>query len=142
MEKRKASSYPVPKVIESLPVSELEALYKTLLQAKPPASCSPDFLKGNILWALQAIEAGHCPIKLRYSLLKLANIGRKKPSRSIKSGTRLIREWHGKTHEVTVLDHGYLWNDNTYASLTQIAREITGTHQSGPKFFGLSQKHR
>jgi hypothetical protein len=53
-----------------------------------------------------------------------------------KPGTRLIREWRGQTHEVTVLDEGYEWQGVRYRSLSPIARAITGSRWSGPRFFG------
>ena len=52
-------------------------------------------------------------------------------------GTRLIREWHGTPHEVEVLEDGYLWRGVRHRSLSAIARTITGTRWSGPRFFGL-----
>ncbi len=59
------------------------------------------------------------------------------PQRRIKSGSRLIREWKGVIHEVTVLPDGYLWNGGTHKALSTIARNITGTHWNGWTFFGL-----
>ncbi len=55
----------------------------------------------------------------------------------IKPGTRLVRVWQGSLHEVTVLDAGFSYRGQTYASLSVIARQITGTRWSGPQFFGL-----
>ena len=55
----------------------------------------------------------------------------------IKPGTRLIRRWKGDVHQVTVLDHGLDYRGRHYRSLSEIAREITGTRWSGPLFFGL-----
>ena len=55
----------------------------------------------------------------------------------IKPGTKLIREWKGRVHEVIVLDDTYIWSGRPYRSLSQIARAITGTRWSGPRFFGL-----
>jgi outer membrane protein assembly factor BamB len=55
----------------------------------------------------------------------------------IKAGTKLIREWKGRVHEVVVLDDTYRWMGKPYRSLSQIARAITGTRWSGPRFFGL-----
>ena len=57
----------------------------------------------------------------------------------VASGTRLIRTWGGETHEVTVLERGYLWQGRRYRSLSAIAGEITGTRWSGPRFFGLRE---
>lgn len=51
--------------------------------------------------------------------------------------TRLIREWNGQTIAVEVVEGGFVWNDRTYRSLSEIAREVTGAHWSGPRFFGL-----
>lgn len=63
-----------------------------------------------------------------------------KPNRKIKSGTRLLREWQGRVHEVTVTATGFSWNDTSYTSLSQIAREITGTQWNGWVFFGVKRK--
>ena len=54
-----------------------------------------------------------------------------------KTGTRYVREYDGKLHEVTVLDFGYEYQGNAYRSLTEIAKVITGAKWSGPAFFGL-----
>jgi len=55
----------------------------------------------------------------------------------LKSGTRLVREWQGQTHHVNITDTGFIWNNKEYASLSAIARAITGARWSGPRFFGL-----
>ena len=62
------------------------------------------------------------------------------PVRRLKPGTRLLRAWQGKTYTVTVADPGFLYEGKTYASLSVVAREITGTPWSGPAFFGLNKK--
>ncbi len=54
-----------------------------------------------------------------------------------KVGTRLLREWQGRTHEVIVLDQGVLFEGERFRSLTEVAKRITGAHWSGPRFFGL-----
>ena len=56
----------------------------------------------------------------------------------VKPGTRFVREWQNEVHEVQAIDTGdFLYRGKTYRSLSLIAREITGTHQSGPRFFGI-----
>lgn len=55
----------------------------------------------------------------------------------MKPGARLVRDWNGETHEVLVTEDGFQWNGKTWASLSVIAREMTGTRWSGPRFFGL-----
>ena len=64
---------------------------------------------------------------------------RRRARLELKSGTRLVREWHGRTYEVLVLDNGFSWQGTEYRSLSAIARKITGTAWSGPLFFGLQQ---
>jgi len=59
---------------------------------------------------------------------------------SVKPGTRFVREWQGLTHEVLALEgDAFLYRTKTYRSLTEVARTITGTHQSGPRFFGIGK---
>ena len=55
----------------------------------------------------------------------------------LKPGAKLVREWRGKTHDVLVLEDGFQWRGQRGRSLSAIAREISGTHWSGPRFFGL-----
>jgi hypothetical protein len=59
------------------------------------------------------------------------------PSLSLKPGARLVREWHGRTHTVTVTEDGFEYAGASYRSLTEIAKKITSAHWSGPRFFGL-----
>jgi hypothetical protein len=61
---------------------------------------------------------------------------------TLKTGTRLVREWQGKTHQVLITDTGYIHNDKPYSSLSQVARAITGSNWSGPRFFGLRRRTR
>lgn len=55
----------------------------------------------------------------------------------VKPGTWLSRTWHGEVHQVVVLDKGYEYRGERFASLTAITERITGAHWSGPRFFGL-----
>ena len=55
-------------------------------------------------------------------------------------GARLVREWNGKTIAVEVRSDGFWWKDRLWRSLSEIAREVTGTHWSGPRFFGLTRR--
>lgn len=57
--------------------------------------------------------------------------------RKLVPGTRLLRDWNGKTHVVDLVENGYLYEGERYRSLSAIARRITGAHWSGPRFFGL-----
>lgn len=55
-----------------------------------------------------------------------------------RAGSRLVREWHGQEHIVDVLPEGYRWEGKVWRSLSAIAKEITGTKWSGPRFFGVT----
>lgn len=55
-------------------------------------------------------------------------------------GARLVREWNGQTIAVEVRADGFWWKDQLWRSLSEIAREVTGAHWSGPRFFGLNQR--
>lgn len=57
----------------------------------------------------------------------------------LKPGMRLMREWRGQRYDVLILDNGFEFKGRTYQSLSAIAKEITGTHWSGPRFFGLKR---
>jgi hypothetical protein len=77
--------------------------------------------------------------KLRTIAKALRTTGRvgPTPSLSLKPGARLVREWHGRTHTVSVTEDGFAYAGTSYPSLTKIAKKITGAHWSGPRFFGL-----
>ncbi|WP_439604254.1 DUF2924 domain-containing protein [Shinella sp.] len=59
------------------------------------------------------------------------------PRSALSPGTRLLREWNGRQHNVEVAEDGYILDGKTYRSLSAVARRITGAHWSGPRFFGL-----
>jgi len=61
-------------------------------------------------------------------------------SSRMKAGTRIVREWQGQLHEVSVLDSGFEYQGQSFRSLSEIARQITGTRWSGPLFFGLKKR--
>src|SRR5262245_36958495 len=62
------------------------------------------------------------------------------PDLSLRPGTRLVREWRGRTHTVVVTQAGFEYTGKAFPSLTKIAQAITGAHWSGPRFFGLTRK--
>ncbi|MBX3575447.1 MAG: DUF2924 domain-containing protein [Mesorhizobium sp.] len=65
----------------------------------------------------------------------VASVSRQR--RRLTPGARLVREWNGHTHTIDVIEGGYVFEAKVYPSLTVIAGKITGTHWSGPRFFGL-----
>jgi hypothetical protein len=57
----------------------------------------------------------------------------------LKAGALLVREWNGKLEQVMILEDSFAWNGQTYGSLSQIAKAMTGTNWNGHRFFGLRQ---
>ena len=102
-----------------------------------------DLMRRAIAWRLQErVSGGLSPATLRLiSALqtKVAKAGGTVVPISpvLKPGTKLIREWHGRTCIVLVCDDSFAFENRRYRSLTQIAREVTGVAWSGPRFFGL-----
>ncbi len=121
--------------LAELSPTELKVLFRKLVSEQLPARPSRNFLLGNLAWALQARQAGKSPSSLRQRLLALSERQRISPKARYLPGTRLIREWHGVTHEVIVEEKGFRWQGREYASLSQIAQAITGARWSGPRFF-------
>ena len=125
--------------LNSASTPALRQLYAEYLGSPPPGRAAADFLRSNIAWAVQVLIAGKDPVVLRKTLLDAVGyLGRSKRD-PYKPGTRLIREWQGEIHEVTVLENGYRWQGRRYRSLSPIAEEITGAHWSGPRFFGTNK---
>jgi len=87
-----------------------------------------------LAWHAQVEASG-----MKSALLRSRPITSAKPAQLLPPGTRLLREWHGATHEVRVLPHGFEYAGKTFTSLTAIARTITGTPWSGPAFFGVKR---
>jgi hypothetical protein len=129
--------------IEQLGLPELRTEWRRLYRKPPPHRLSRDLLVRGIAYKIQ--EAVHGGLskptlrRLRVLSDQSASGARGKLERqaAFKPGTKLLREWNGTTHEVQVLADGFEWRGQTYASLSKIAKAITGAHWSGPRFFGL-----
>jgi hypothetical protein len=105
--------------------------------APPLQTMTEGLLARGIAYELQVRQIGGLTPPEMKALGALAQ-GRPNPSLgTLKAGTRLYRSWRGVTQEVLVLESGYSWRDKSYASLSEVARAITGTRWSGPRFFGL-----
>lgn len=134
-------------VLESLASLNLHPLreeWAKYYRSAAPSAMSPELLQRAIGYKIQEEALGglNRRTQLRLSSLKSAFGGKgsagARPVPSLKPGTKLLREWQGKVHEVLALDDGrFAYAGKSYRSLTMIARQVTGVHQSGPKFFGL-----
>jgi hypothetical protein len=97
---------------------------------------SPAMLRLALAYELQANAHGGLSRATQRTLAQLA--GAKTRTSPALPGMRLVREWNGVVHVVTVGDDGVVrWSDRDWRSLSEVARAITGTRWSGPAFFGL-----
>lgn len=121
---------------------ELLEQWRALCGTEPPFKISRQFLMQAIAYRIQEKTLGGLKPSTRRFLAKAAEEIRTNqkvtaPAPAVKSGTRLIREWHGKVHEVMVIEGGVIFHGRQYRSLSEVARLITGVKWSGPLFFGL-----
>ncbi len=120
--------------------SALVTLWQQLFDQQAPAMLSQPFMRRFIAFEMQSRRHGGLPRQVKVTLEK-GSMKKPRPTcPALKPGGRLLREWNGVTHVVDVTDDGFTWNGRSHRSLSAIAREITGTHWSGPRFFGLSGK--
>jgi hypothetical protein len=128
--------------VRSLGLDELRREWRRLYHSEPPR-ISRDLLVLAIGYRLQELEHGGLGKATRRKLQTIAKALRTTawvgptPTVSLKPGARLVREWHGRTHVITVTEDGFEYAGTNYSSLTKIAKKITGAHWSGPRFFGL-----
>jgi hypothetical protein len=134
-------------VLPRMSKAQLLGLWNELFKIPPPRQGRRDLLVKFLAYRMQ--EQAYCGLSpaTRKRLRELARKFEANPNAElsgapqIKPGTRLIRDWRGHSHRVTVLENGYEYAGKRYSSLSQIARLITGTRWSGPLFFGLRGSH-
>jgi Protein of unknown function (DUF2924) len=146
------STDPIPARLAALkitPMSELKQLWRELFDTEPPGF-NRRYIESRLAYRLQEIAYGGLrPDTVR----RLEALGeeldggdvakrRVRHDRKLLVGTRLIREWRGTEHVVTVLADSYEYEGRRYKSLSAIARCVTGTRWSGPLFFGLVNPRR
>jgi hypothetical protein len=127
--------------LADLDLVSLRSRWLGLYGSEAPARMSRELVIQAIAYRLQENAFGGLPsvTRARITGVRGARIERTRIDRSVKVGTRFIREWQGRTVEVVADGSGaYLYRGCTYRSLSAIAREITGTRWSGPAFFGLT----
>ena len=100
----------------------------------PPALRAVDLLRRNLAWRIQVEAFGGLDAWTRKALKAK---GPPRGAAETTAGTRLAREWKGEKHEVEILAKGVSYRGDTYASLSEVARQITGSRWNGPRFFGL-----
>jgi hypothetical protein len=129
--------------LSDLNPTKLRELWRNSYGLDPPVKISDLLMRQAIAHRLQVKHFGGLNFSTRRVLKRLleeSGATRHKPhSRStrVSDGTVLVREWHGATHHVTATEKGVLYREKLFRSLSEVAREITGTRWSGPLFFGL-----
>ncbi|HYZ32206.1 MAG TPA: DUF2924 domain-containing protein [Crenalkalicoccus sp.] len=133
--------------LAELSLERLRDEWRRLHRGAPPPQLSRDLLRRSIAHRLQEEALGGVPPAVQRRLASLARTRATdgEPAAAptairLKPGTTLVREWHGRTYTVVVLEKGFEHEGRRYASLTQLARVITGAHWSGPRFFGLLRR--
>lgn len=129
--------------LTSMRTGQLRALWRHCWR-RPAPEVGPDLLRRGIAWKLQSRVHGDLP----NGVVKTIGLAVDRLRRgeeliavtSLRPGSRLVREWRGRTHHVIVLDDGFEHEGRRYTSLTQIASAITGVHWSGPVFFGVKKR--
>jgi hypothetical protein len=129
--------------LPTLDIGELRQQWRGLYKTQAPRHLSRELLVRAIAYRMQELARGGLRPELQRQLLRIAQQLKETGASTIRarpelqSGTRLVREWQGRSYDVQVLDDGFCWQGTRYSSLSAIARKITGTAWSGPLFFGL-----
>ena len=126
-------------VIAAMNARTLRAEWQRVHGKLPPTALSSDLLARGLAQALQEKAHGVLPRRIASTIdaRVRAQLSGRPAIAPIKSGTRFSRQWHGEVYHVIVTDNGFEYGGALYTSLSAIARRITGTAWSGPKFFGL-----
>jgi hypothetical protein len=129
--------------LPTTPIAELRKRYRDLFRTEPPKAFGPDLLRRSIAHRIQEKAYGGLPASTKRLLDQLVRAAMAKPNgrlelpRRIKPGSELVRTWKGKSYRVMVMADGFAYDGERFASLSEIASEITGTRWNGPRFFGL-----
>jgi hypothetical protein len=134
--------------LKTMPMPDLKAQWRELFETEPPPF-NRRYLENRLAYRIQELAYGGLKPE---TLRRLEALGEQYDSGNVTTrrirhdarpiaGTRLVREWRGDEHTVTVMAEGYEWEGRPYRSLSAIARAITGTRWNGLVFFGL-KSHR
>jgi hypothetical protein len=132
--------------LATMPIALLRVRYREVLRTDPPKAFGPDLLRRSIAQRIQEKAYGGLSRPAQRLLDQMIKAFAARPNgkivvpRRIKAGSVLVREWKGKSHRVTVLADGFVYDGKTFGNLSEIAGLITGTRWNGPRFFGLRAK--
>lgn len=135
--------------------ADLSARWQSLIGRPPPKAASRIFLMRALAYEVQAqhkpglskadqnvlaVAAEQACATHGSSQTSVTEPSSSKPRVILVPGARLVREWNGRTYTICVIEEGFVYKDKVWSSLSAIARDITGAHRSGPRFFGLRQE--
>ena len=106
----------------------------------PPKYLPMRLIQSALAWEEQARAMGGVPVKTLRTLRNASGPESVETITTLNAGAVLVREWNGRSYQVNVLENGFQMDGKEYASLTAIAKKITGAKWSGPRFFGLNGK--
>jgi hypothetical protein len=112
--------------------------YQEVFHRPPAPRLSQDLLRRSLAYRIQAEWFGGLPPKTEKLLQSSSSPRALNAYRKLEPGSQLVREWQSEMHVVDVVEGGFRWHGERFTSLSAIAREITGTRWSGPRFFGLT----
>jgi hypothetical protein len=129
--------------LKTTPTAALKQQWRDLFETEPPLY-NRRYLESRLAYRIQELAFGGLKPEAIERLEALADQidggagkGKTRGHEQPVTGTRLIREWQGVEHCVTVRDDDFEYQGRPYKSLSAVAREITGTRWNGPLFFGL-----
>lgn len=128
--------------LSTMSPAALRAAWRDAFRTAPP-DITPELMARAVASRLQERRHGGLPASVAREITRLTTRLRKTDDVvglhdvRLKPGTRLVRSWHGRTINVLVTADGFEFDGRQYSSLTRISHEVTGTHWSGPRFFGL-----
>ena len=139
---KRRSAEEVRAIVADLPDlsrQDLITLWRRELKDHPPRKMSREMMVRILAWEMQAAVFGGLKTATRKKLERIeSGASLRPPAPSLTPGARLVREWNGETHVVDASEDGhFVWKETRYASLSAVARAITGARWSGPRFFGL-----
>jgi DUF2924 family protein len=128
--------------LSKIAIDQLRARWQALCGKTPSLAIGRSFLTRAIAYRLReraygGVKPATCRRLTRVVEESASGSANRPQARMAQAGTLLIREWQGRAHRVTMLDDGVSFNGRRYRSLSEVARAITGSRWSGPRFFGL-----
>lgn len=130
--------------LESADRADLLIRWHDVIGSPAPKNLAAPFLRRALAFELQCRVWGGPKARTIEDLSRVAagSMSHASVGTRLRPGTKLVREWQGRTWTIEVIEGGFLMGGERYASLSALARNITGARWSGPRFFGLTEEPR